>query len=98
MAMETSTKEAIINKQNKWGQSNINLVNLRVERPRGASSYWGTKNRSAPLGLSTLRLEINVALTSFIFVAGHQLNNLYKRSGWQAQGLSLVGFTVGASE
>jgi hypothetical protein len=43
-------------------------------------------------------LEINVALTPNKFVAGQQLNDLYKRSVWQAQGLSLVGLTVGASE
>jgi hypothetical protein len=45
---------------------NINLVNQRGLRLKGASSYWGTRNRSAPFSLSPLWLEINVHLTPFI--------------------------------
>ena len=33
---------------NNWGQININFANQRAERLRGASSYLGTRNRSAP--------------------------------------------------
>ena len=34
-----------------WGQSNINLVNQRGSRLRGASSWWITTNRQPPLAL-----------------------------------------------
>ncbi len=54
---------------NKWGQININLVNQRAVKAKGASSYWSTRNRSAPLAFTALRLEINVDLTPFIFNA-----------------------------
>ena len=34
---------------NKWGQSNINLVNQWGQRLKGASSWWSTTNRQPPL-------------------------------------------------
>ena len=43
-------------------------------------------------------MGINVDLTPFKFVAGEQMRNLYKRSAWVAQRLSLGGLTVGFSE
>jgi hypothetical protein len=51
---------------NKWGQININLVNEWDKLGRGASSYWSTRNRSAPLPNLSHPLEINVDLTPFI--------------------------------
>ena len=51
---------------NNWGQININFVNQRGLRLRGASSYWRTRNRSAPLSLSPLWLGINVDLTPIV--------------------------------
>ena len=74
------------------------ISNQRWRRLRGAKRFVVLHHEEAPLSLHHLWLEINVALTPIKFVAGHQLNNLYKRSGWQAQGLSLVGLKVGASE
>ena len=51
---------------NNWGQININLVNEWNKLGRGASSYWGTRNRSAPLPNLFHPLEINVDLTPII--------------------------------
>ena len=51
---------------NNWGQININFVNLRGRKAKGASSYWSTRNRSAPLAFLPLRLEINVDLTPIV--------------------------------
>ena len=57
-----------INCNNKfnWGQININLVNEWDKLGRGASSYWSTRNRSAPLPNLSHPLEINVDLTPII--------------------------------
>ena len=67
-------------------------------KAKGGVLMVGYHKSSAPLSLDPRGLEIHVDLTPIKFVAGHQLNDLYKRSVWQAQGLSLVGLTVGASE
>jgi hypothetical protein len=54
--------------ENNWGQININLVNEWDKLGRGASSYWSTRNRSAPLPNLSHPLEINVDLTPIIFL------------------------------
>ena len=55
--------------KNNWGQININFVNSRGKSLRGASSYWSTRNRSAPLRLLPLELGINVDLTPIVLLS-----------------------------
>ncbi len=65
-----------VNGGNKWGQININLVNQMAVKAKGASSYWSTRNRSAPLTFTTLRLEINVDLTPIVYECKLKLQGL----------------------
>jgi hypothetical protein len=51
---------------NNWGQININLVNLRRKRLRGAERFLVRQYEEAPLSLFRLKLEINVDLTPII--------------------------------
>ena len=53
-------------RKNNWGQININLVNERVSRLRGAERFLVLQYEEAPLSLDTLSLEINVDLTPII--------------------------------
>ena len=81
-------------KEFNWGQININLVNQRCWMLRGASSWWGTTNRSAPLSLHHLWLEINVDLTPIKFVADQETitctNDQFGRlKGWAWWGSQL---------
>ncbi len=79
LAMSFLKQEPANKCKNKWGQININSVNERAERLRGASSYWSTRNRSAPLSLSTLSLGINVDLTPIFLATGALLQLLASR-------------------
>ncbi len=56
-------------RKNNWGQININLVNERVSRLRGAERFLVLQYEEAPLSLDTLSLEINVDLTPIVLLS-----------------------------
>ncbi len=56
-------------RKNNWGQININLVNERVSRFRGAERFLVLQYEEAPLNLDTLSLEINVDLTPIVLLS-----------------------------
>ena len=73
----------------KWGQININFQSEGL-KAKGASSYWGNRNRQLPQPSALLIDQINVDLTPFKKISPHPIEFFLEKNMWKIA----VGFAV----